>query len=485
MTIKLFIKFSIQFLIGILIIANQTPSTVLAEYNFILNQSTHSNNDETYAQDTGTTNFVYLPFVTNGKEAFYVAVNGNDANPGTVDRPWRTIGKAARVAYPGMLVYIRGGVYHEVVEARISGTESQPIQFMAYPGEKPIIDGYGQLPTYWVGLFSMVGDWIQVSGIETRNSKYDGFGAYGRHDLINNVSAHDNRYKGILLKGDYGTVQNSRAWRNSLINENGGSSVWSGGISAALDLNDGITDFAVIRNNEVWENYGEGISAFNAKNTLIEGNTVYDNWSANIYVSDATYIQVKRNFVYSTGLLGNGTQVGIMMGDEQYNPPSANISVINNIVYGTNQNFYWWPGVQGGGMKNVVILNNTFVNSSATACVKILPGTHQNVSFKNNIVVQNDSLPVIQIFQSSTELHFSNNLWSKTPSTIASGPGDIIDDPKFTEAGDPFSPNWFELSNLSPAINHGAFLTEVSIDYFGNSRDSILDIGAIEYISIP
>ncbi len=99
-----------------------------------------------------------------------------------------------------------------------------------------------------------------------------------------------------------------------------------------------------MRWNVVYGNWGEGISTYEANGTLIEDNTVHDNWSANIYISDATRVLAQRNFVYATGAMVGGSQVGIMMGDERYTPASANIQIVNNIVYGTNRNFFWWQG---------------------------------------------------------------------------------------------------------------------------------------------
>jgi hypothetical protein len=184
-------------------------------------------------------------------------------------------------------------------------------------------------------------------------------------------------------------------------------------------------------------------------------------------------------------MYGYGEQVGIMMGDESYQPPSSNITIINNIAYGNNRNFYWWRGDQGGGLVNVLIANNSFVNSVGTSGVKFNRGDHQNSYFINNIIVQDGSLPIIDVVESDLEFHFSNNLWSKTPLADASGPNDIIGDPHFAEGGNPFTPEWFMLTNLSPAIGGAQSLPEIVLDYFKHIRDSFPDIGAIEFISAP
>ena len=54
---------------------------------------------------------------------FYVATNGNDAYPGSVDLPFRTVGKgvgALRAA--GDTLYIRAGTYASAIYPVVSGT---------------------------------------------------------------------------------------------------------------------------------------------------------------------------------------------------------------------------------------------------------------------------------------------------------------------------------------------------------------------------
>jgi hypothetical protein len=77
---------------------------------------------------------------------YYVATNGNDNNPGTITQPFATWQKGFDVAVAGDAVYIRGGVYaparswYAVRVLTKSGTASNPITVMAYPGEVPILD---------------------------------------------------------------------------------------------------------------------------------------------------------------------------------------------------------------------------------------------------------------------------------------------------------------------------------------------------------
>jgi hypothetical protein len=71
----------------------------------------------------------------------------DDQNPGTEDRPFKTIAQAAKVVKAGDTVLIRGGVYREkvVIDARTGGTPDRPIRFLAAPGERVVVTGADRL----------------------------------------------------------------------------------------------------------------------------------------------------------------------------------------------------------------------------------------------------------------------------------------------------------------------------------------------------
>ncbi|GAP11681.1 right handed beta helix region/Chondroitinase B [Bellilinea caldifistulae] len=429
-------------------------------------------------------NVVFLPLIANAaRNTYYVSPDGLDTNPGTITQPWRTISKAVRTVKAGDIVYIRQGTYMEQVEIIASGSADSPVQLLAYPGEKVIIDGNNRLPSSYTALLSLRGSWIKVDGLEVMNSKYMGVGLFGRHNSANNLNVHHSQHTGVLISGDYGLVENSQIWRNSLDNEFNKAEIHDSGISAARDQIDGLTEYAIIRGNTVWENWGEGISSFEASHTLIENNISHDNLTANIYISDSTYVECSRNFVFmstNSYIFGYDAHVGIMMGDEKYQPPSAHIKVFNNLAYNNHRNFYWWRGIRGGGMNDVLIAHNTFVNSFETAGVVIGNGSHSNVRFFNNIVQQDGTLPPI-IVTTSPGIIYSNNLWSKMPASNVISQGDVIADPQLSKTGLASEAPWFNLSQSSPAIDKALPLAEVPRDYDNLLRDTKPDIGAKEY----
>ena len=94
--------------------------------------------------------------------SFFVAPDGNDSNPGTIDKPWKTWGKAFNTpeVNPGDTIYFRGGVYYRDLSEddpswyassskgyliRNRGTEGNCVNYWAYPldiatGNRPILD---------------------------------------------------------------------------------------------------------------------------------------------------------------------------------------------------------------------------------------------------------------------------------------------------------------------------------------------------------
>jgi uncharacterized protein (TIGR03437 family) len=77
---------------------------------------------------------------------YYVATNGSDGNPGTLDQPFQTIQKAASVVVAGDTVYVRAGTYRETVTPARSGTQMAPITFQPYNGESVTISGADLIP---------------------------------------------------------------------------------------------------------------------------------------------------------------------------------------------------------------------------------------------------------------------------------------------------------------------------------------------------
>ncbi|MFI5395088.1 MAG: right-handed parallel beta-helix repeat-containing protein [Candidatus Binatia bacterium] len=65
---------------------------------------------------------------------YYVATNGSDQDPGSVQQPFRTIAYAATRAHAGDLVVVNPGQYKESVALTRAGTQGAPIVLRGLPG---------------------------------------------------------------------------------------------------------------------------------------------------------------------------------------------------------------------------------------------------------------------------------------------------------------------------------------------------------------
>jgi hypothetical protein len=302
------------------------------------------------------------------------------------------------------------------------------------------------------------------------------------------INSQSNMENGIIVTGsaNYGVVENCQVYYNAKSNEGflATRGQWSTGLSAARG-----PGYVTLRGNQVWNNWGEGMSSFESLHTLMESNVVYDN-QLNIYISDSKYATCEGNMVYCTpgNVCSNSSQVGIALADELFNPPSSDNTIINNLLLGNAKNIYFWSGGTGAGLVNVVIANNTLANSSVETNLKLGGGSHTNSVIENNIFLQDGSFPVA-VVQTPQGITFTHNLWSKTPPGVASGSGDVVGNPLLAKTGPTgpgaLTPGWFYIPSNSPAVARGVTPAVVDTDFFGKPRGLLPDLGAIEHSLIP
>lgn len=121
-----------------------------------------------------------------------------DDNPGTLEEPWKTLGRIARpggpVPGPGDTVLVREGTYREQLVLLSGGEPGNPLVIRAFPGERPFIDG--ELKRYY-GMLLPAGsnaDHLVIDGFTLGNFIPSGGGAairvQGRKDIeIRNIEA--------------------------------------------------------------------------------------------------------------------------------------------------------------------------------------------------------------------------------------------------------------------------------------------------------
>ena len=171
---------------------------------------------------------------------YYVAPNGDDNNSGAEQQPFRTIQYAIDLSEPGDTIVVREGTYVEEVSLTKSGIEENPISLVAYPNEKPIIDGAYELPPvpnsgwakcnetvspptcfHYKPLVEIAASHIIIDGFEIRHSLGRGVWVHNEayrveNIIIRNTEIHDHRNAGIkMLEADNVLFEFNRVWHSS------------------------------------------------------------------------------------------------------------------------------------------------------------------------------------------------------------------------------------------------------------------------------
>ena len=359
--------------------------------------------------------------------SFYVATDGNDSNPGTRVAPWRTIQHAADTARAGSTVYVRGGIYEELVNVKSSGNASDGfISFRNYPDETPVLDASHFTPAGRTAVLTIENQsYVRIMGFEIRNFRtaehrlaplgISVMGAGSHIELLkNNVHHIENTFQGRDRPGSggngfgiavYGT--DAKTPITDLIIDSNEVHHLKTGSSESLVVNGNVTNFR-ITNNIVHDNNNIGIdvigfertapdpSVDQARDGIVSNNLVYnitskgnpayrdEENSDGIYVDGGTRILIERNIIHNVDF-------GIELASEHKDRATSYITARNNLVYHCHT-----AGVSIGGYapdrghtEHSTVINNTLYENDTSATgtgeFQMQWNMADNV-FENNIV---------------------------------------------------------------------------------------------------
>lgn len=191
---------------------------------------------------------MFLPFLLLSLSAtlqpqaphtYYVAPDGSDTNPGTIEAPWATLRHAHEQMAGGDTIYFRGGRY-QLTDADImsvqkqyayvchldkAGTAQAHTCYMGYPGERPTFDFSAvQAPDHRISAFALMADYIHLRNFDivgvpvhikghTQSECVSGRG--GSHCIVENLAMHDGMAIGYYqIKGSDNLVLNCDAYCN-------------------------------------------------------------------------------------------------------------------------------------------------------------------------------------------------------------------------------------------------------------------------------
>ncbi|HTT19506.1 MAG TPA: right-handed parallel beta-helix repeat-containing protein [Candidatus Sulfotelmatobacter sp.] len=357
----------------------------------------------------------------------YVTTTGNDSNAGTQGAPWRTIQHAADTARAGSTVYVRGGVYEELVSINTSGNASDGfITFRSYPGETAILEAEHLTPSGRQGVLTIHNQsYVRIEGLEIRNFRtaehrlaplgINVIGAGSHIELLkNNIHHIENNFEGRDAPGRggngfgiavYGT--DAKTPITDLIIDGNEVHHLKTGSSESLVVNGNVTNFRITR-NVVHDNNNIGIDIIGfertapdpavdqARDGTVSRNLVYsitsrgnpayrnDESSDGIYVDGGTRILIEQNVIHNVDF-------GIELASEHKDRATSYITARNNLVYHCHT-----AGVSIGGYAperghtvHSTVINNTLYENDTSATgsgeFQMQWNMADNV-FENNIV---------------------------------------------------------------------------------------------------
>jgi len=123
------------------------------------------------------------PVLTGGEVTctYFVSPEGDDSRPGDEIQPWGSFPHAVDSAQLGDTVCFREGIYETEDTLRItrSGSPVGSITIIAYPGERPILDGGGEVPDLLVLAQGV--SYLRISGFTLQNFNSWGLGLDGEN----------------------------------------------------------------------------------------------------------------------------------------------------------------------------------------------------------------------------------------------------------------------------------------------------------------
>ncbi len=394
---------------------------------------------------------------------FYIAPNGNDADPGSEAKPWQTIQHAADALDPGDTVLIKNGTYRDGAIITRSGQPDKPLTFKAYPGQTPKLEidtPHGEAILIYKAAY------IRIDGLELA---YTAPGAQAA-----NGERADN---GIGIRGnESGQISHHISVVNSDIHGFPGAGIytyWADYVN--LEGN-------VIHDNALWSKYANsGISLY--QNVNLDASSNFHN----VIRGNLVYKNENRVKFFVVGEITDGNCIIIDDGrNTQNNSPypayKGSTLVENNVCFDNGGR-----GVHVFSSDNVLARNNTLFKDLRTPNIndgELTAIDASNVRFVNNVVYTADGRRANGTFN-ATNIVFERNLYFNTTDIPNKAADDLIGlDPQFVQPStDPASAN-FRLKSSSPAVDTALASQMPATDLEGHTRPqgSAPDLGAYELL---
>ena len=394
------------------------------------------------------------------------------------------------------------------------------------------------------GLLQLTGSNFSVKGLEIRNSHGRGVQFTNSTNVtIQDNYVHHTKTRAIGGSGDTITITGNEVHDavlenyNQAYNQDGdgsndpddadgedGCGGWAGAISTVKINSSTATTNVVINDNTVYDNWGEGIIPFDSRYVEIKGNTVYNNYSVNLYVEAVQDAVVTGNYVSQT----SGTKRRDQNADcpleparETYGISVANearvvdgipevvaytdkMVIANNVVIGGEASLRFWFDESNTAAtntyKNLLVAHNVFwkpasnvlligcvvAQDSGASCTHTITGDEpENARFMNNLISRGTAS--YGTVHDPTAWTFSHNHWvegdpaftgiTQTSSTTGEpnlnggtqNPGDSADNFKLLQSSSLAQSGTSTTGLVPDSIEYWSPSTAIATDYFGTS----------------
>jgi nitrous oxidase accessory protein NosD len=333
----------------------------------------------------------------------YVATDGNDANPGTRELPWRTPGHAVAQAQPGMHILLRGGTYPPFTIGAVDGTAEEPIVLAAAKGSRPTIEGGPVLVrrAHW-----------QLEGIEVRPGanagvRFTGPGAH--HGVLRDSVVRDGSAAygvSVDLGATHITIEN-----NEITNIWRGAGVDAHGIVIQPD-SVGVR----ILGNEIHGNSGDSVQCIGpgqdapngqpARDLLIEGNLMYGDRENAVDIKWCEGVTIRGNVArgYRRSATSNGEAIVIHRG-------ARNVVVERNDISEASRGI-----VTGVGANDITVRRNV-IHQPVDEKVGILFGQGGNQVARHNTII--GAARGVQVLADAYGVTVRNNIFADVAQSLS------------------------------------------------------------------
>lgn len=279
--------------------------------------------------------------------------SGKDNNPGTIELPWKTIGKANSTLKAGDTAKIKGGEYHETIRPNNSGTSINYITYAKYGEESVTITEAS------VGADLSNKSYIKIDRIKFKDTK-----AYwinldrATYCIIQNCYMENARaWSGINMRNG---ANYNRILNNTLV----GGAILDNGVDYSNGLPNDLlyctySNYNLIQGNAFVGGTHNAVDIQNSTHCVFRNNTVSNRWHTGIEVTEGTIGQnlIENNIITDCGE------------DHDINPVSE---VTQNKPRDTH------PGLKIGSPQNIV-RHNVLVNNG---CLSL--NSYENANYHGN-----------------------------------------------------------------------------------------------------